>query len=132
MVDPVLAFVALAVATLSIPMAQADPGPNPACPSDMRLVVGTHYDEMEHYCVDPRSDVKDTHCYRYFEGLSAEEGAATTIRVCMDQYEAPNVRGAKPLVMQSYKKAQSFCAQHKKRVCTEEEWEHACEGPEHR
>jgi formylglycine-generating enzyme required for sulfatase activity len=131
MFDPFLAFLvaALVVARMSLSM---DPGPDPACPSDMRLVSGTHYDELLHYCVAPRRDAKDTHCFAYWEDVSGEEGAATNIRVCMDQFEAPNTRGARPLVMQSYKTAKQWCARRNKRVCTEQEWEFACEGRDHR
>jgi hypothetical protein len=109
-----------------------DPGPSAECPNDMRLVTGRHHDEMQHLCIDPRKDTKDTHCFAYFEGLSAEEGAVTEIRTCMDQFEAPNQRGARPLVMRSYNMAKKWCGQRGKRVCTEQEWEHACEGPDHR
>ncbi|MDP9033970.1 MAG: SUMF1/EgtB/PvdO family nonheme iron enzyme [Myxococcota bacterium] len=51
---------------------------------------------------------------------------------CVDRFEAPNRRGAKPLVMQSAKDAQEWCSQHAKRLCTEDEWITACEGEEHR
>jgi hypothetical protein len=51
---------------------------------------------------------------------------------CVDRYEAPNRRGAKPLVMQSANDAVSWCAEHRKRLCTEDEWISACEGEEHR
>jgi formylglycine-generating enzyme required for sulfatase activity len=51
---------------------------------------------------------------------------------CMDRYEAPNRRGAKPLVMQSANEAVAWCAAHNKRLCTEDEWIAACEGEEHR
>lgn len=94
----------------------------------MRLVEGTHFEEVAHLCVTPRSDTKDTHCYAYHPGLTAAEGPETPIRVCMDQFEAPNKRGAKPLVMQSYRNAEKWCGARKKRVCTEQEWELACEG----
>jgi formylglycine-generating enzyme required for sulfatase activity len=50
---------------------------------------------------------------------------------CVDRYEAPNRRGAKPLVMQSANDAVSWCAEHRKRLCTEDEWIAACEGEEH-
>jgi formylglycine-generating enzyme required for sulfatase activity len=135
MADPLLAVAALAFALAALVAETgpaADPGPSPQCPNDMRLVSGTHYDNMQHYCVDPRRDTKDTHCFAYWDGLSAEEGAATPIRVCMDQYEAPNVRGAKPFVMRSYKMGKDWCGRRGKRLCTEQEWEQACEGPEHR
>lgn len=133
MIDPILGLGAFAVALLTFPASPSlDPGPSPECPSDMRLVTGTHYDEVQHLCVAPQRDKKDTHCFEYWEGVTAEEGAATEIRVCMDQFEAPNKKGAKPLVMQSFKGAQRFCADRGKRVCTEQEWETACEGPERR
>jgi len=45
---------------------------------------------------------------------------------CMDRFEAPNVEGAKPLVMQSAEDAVAWCQARGKRLCTEDEWEHAC------
>jgi formylglycine-generating enzyme required for sulfatase activity len=51
---------------------------------------------------------------------------------CVDRYEAPNRRGAKPLVMQSANEADAWCAAHHKRLCTEDEWTAACEGDDHR
>ena len=51
---------------------------------------------------------------------------------CVDRYEAPNRRGARPLVMQSANDAVSWCADHRKRLCTEDEWIAACEGDDHR
>jgi sulfatase modifying factor 1 len=107
-----------------------DPGPSPECADDMRLVTGTHFDEVQHFCVDPRKDAKDTHCFKYHEGITALEGEKTTIRVCMDQYEAPNKKSAKPYVMQSFESATKWCKARHKRVCSEQEWETACEGPE--
>jgi formylglycine-generating enzyme required for sulfatase activity len=51
--------------------------------------------------------------------------------VCMDLFEAPNVRGADPMVMLSAVDAEAWCAKQGKRLCTEAEWQMACEGPEH-
>jgi hypothetical protein len=51
---------------------------------------------------------------------------------CIDRYEAPNIRGEKPLLMQSVHDAETFCASKDKRMCTEDEWVRACEGPSHR
>ena len=51
---------------------------------------------------------------------------------CIDRYEAPNRRGAHPLVMQSANDANEWCADHHKRLCTEDEWIAACQGDEHR
>ena len=132
MFDPLLGASAVAIALLVFPvLPRVDPGPSPECPSDMRLVEGTHYDEIQHLCVDPRRDAKDTHCFAYWEGITAAEGPTTEIRVCMDQYEAPNRRGAKPFVMKSYDDARKWCGDHGKRPCAEREWELACEGADH-
>jgi formylglycine-generating enzyme required for sulfatase activity len=133
MLESLLALSTFAGALLSVPLAPPlDPGPSEECPSDMRLVRGTHYDVMEHYCVNPDEDKKDTHCYSYWPGLSAEEGPVKEINVCMDMYEAPNQRGQKPYVMKSYKMGKSWCEKRGRRMCAEEEWETACEGPEKR
>jgi len=51
---------------------------------------------------------------------------------CIDRYEAPNRRGAKPLAMQSADDAVAWCMARGKRLCTEDEWIGACEGDEHR
>jgi sulfatase modifying factor 1 len=51
---------------------------------------------------------------------------------CIDRYEAPNRRGARPLVMQSANDANEWCQDHHKRLCTEDEWIAACQGDEHR
>lgn len=128
MLDAVVSLGAFAAILLRVPMAPAlDPGTNPLCPDDMRLVTGEHHDLVSHYCL-PSTDKKDPHCYSYWEGWSAEEGATTAISVCMDQYEAPNRRGAKPYVMKSYHDAKSWCEARHRRLCTEQEWETACEG----
>jgi formylglycine-generating enzyme required for sulfatase activity len=133
MIDPLLGLGAFALALLTFPARPSlDPGPSPGCPPDMRLVAGTHFDQEQHLCVDLRADKRDNHCYSYWEGVTAEEGAATEIRVCMDRFEAPNVEGQKPYVMRSFENAKRWCGERNKRVCSEQEWELGCEGPEHR
>jgi formylglycine-generating enzyme required for sulfatase activity len=132
MVDPIFSALAISFAIASVPLVPpADPGQSDACPSDMRRVTATHYEEVEHYCIDPRVDGKTTHCFAYFEGITALEGVKTDVDVCMDQYEAPNKKGAEPFVMKSYNGAEKWCGERGKRVCSEEEWETACEGPDY-
>lgn len=122
----------LSFALATLPYALGiDPGPSSECPTDMRLVSGTHHEYVQHYCVDPQADAKDTHCFAYFEGLSGLEGKTTEINVCMDQYEAPNKKGVEPYVMRSYRNAEKWCKARGRRPCSEQEWETACEGPEH-
>jgi formylglycine-generating enzyme required for sulfatase activity len=49
---------------------------------------------------------------------------------CMDRYEAPNVAGALPLVMYTFVEAEAWCAARTKRLCFDDEWQTACEGPD--
>ena len=51
---------------------------------------------------------------------------------CIDRYEAPNIEGALPLVMQSLVDAEAFCGARGKRVCREREWEAACRSHDNR
>lgn len=55
---------------------------------------------------------------------------ATVGPFCMDRYEAPNQAGQDPLVMESAVTAAAWCAARGKRLCTEDEWDTACEGPQ--
>lgn len=47
---------------------------------------------------------------------------------CIDRFEAPNQRGARPLAMQTAVDGESRCAARGKRLCTEAEWDRACQG----
>lgn len=102
-----------------------DPGPHSDCPSDMRLVEGIHDDEMERLCLEEKSQ----RCWSYVQDAVVTSGTRTRMRFCMDQYEAPNQAGARPIVMVDFFQAEAWCAQRSKRLCTEQEFETACEGP---
>ncbi len=125
---------ALLLAPLLVAAAPAlesrDPGPSPRCPADMRLVTGTHYDEVEHLCIDWRKSVG--RCFAYYEQLTVANGPTTSVDVCMDRFEAPNEEGKRPLVMRSLAGAEAFCEERGKRLCSEAEWETACESGDHR
>jgi formylglycine-generating enzyme required for sulfatase activity len=49
---------------------------------------------------------------------------------CMDRYEAPNVAGARPLVMYTFDEAERWCGARGKRLCFDDEWTAACAGPQ--
>lgn len=46
----------------------------------------------------------------------------------MDVYEAPNVKGAEPMVMKTAFEAEAWCQERGKRLCSLREWVSACEG----
>jgi len=49
---------------------------------------------------------------------------------CIDIYEYPNKKGALPLSNVGYREADALCRKMNKRLCTEDEWEKACKGPD--
>ena len=98
---------------------------SPACPADMRHVSGTHYDRAQRLCVRLVRDI----CFEFNPDVVAFEGSETTVDVCVDQYEWPNKKGEKPPVMMRFTEAADKCKSVGKRLCSEVEWELACEGP---
>lgn len=115
------------------PLAAPLPASPPAsakltCPADMKLVVGTHHEQVQRYCLR----FEQSQCWDYHGGLVALESTATPVAACMDRFEWPNREGALPPVMMRFGEAQDECKAIGKRLCTEFEWELACEGPETR
>lgn len=50
----------------------------------------------------------------------------------IDRLEWDNQKGSNPTVSVSLSKAEALCAERGKRLCTADEWERACKGPESR
>jgi hypothetical protein len=48
---------------------------------------------------------------------------------CMDRYEAPNLPGELPFALQTAGDGETWCSERRKRLCTEDEWVRACQGP---
>ena len=94
------------------------------CPSDMVVVVGTHFEYVQRWCT--RFDQHQ--CWSFQPGLVALEPRATPVATCVDRYEWPNQLGALPPVMMTFGEAEDSCQGAGKRLCTEFEWELACEG----
>ncbi len=56
--------------------------------------------------------------------------ARVRMRFCMDRFEYPNREGALPRVLVSWTHAKRLCEEAGKRLCTEAEFNFACEGPD--
>ncbi|MCC6526317.1 MAG: SUMF1/EgtB/PvdO family nonheme iron enzyme [Polyangiaceae bacterium] len=102
-----------------------------SCPDGMQLVEGDYCTEVEHTCLEEWWDEsnKKRVCER-FAPTSRCLGQKVKKRYCIDTYEWPNKKGVRPEVMNAFYQAQVKCAAVGKRMCTESEWNFACEGPD--
>jgi formylglycine-generating enzyme required for sulfatase activity len=98
-----------------------------ACPGDMVRVQGVHHEHVQRVCTEKRWGK----CVAFEPELVLVEAAHTPVDVCMDRYEWPNRPRQEPTVMVTFGEAERHCNGIGKRLCTEFEWELACEGPEH-
>ncbi len=111
-------------------VAAADPKKPAACPAGMKLVDGEYCTEVEHTCLRSWYDKsnKKKVCEE-FAPTAKCVGQKVKKRFCVDTYEWPNKKGERPEVMNRFHQAQVKCASIGKRLCTETEWNFACEGP---
>ena len=56
--------------------------------------------------------------------------AVTLSAYCIDTYEYPNAAGQRPRAQVTWPEADALCTEAGKRLCSENEWERACRGPE--
>jgi formylglycine-generating enzyme required for sulfatase activity len=103
----------------------------------MLLVSGSYCPSVAQNCLEyhpeyvksPSSPTVSDRCLRY-EKPSRCIGSRTDMAFCMDRFEYPNRVGEKPRVLTSYLDAEKLCQAQDKRLCTEDEFNFACEGPE--
>jgi hypothetical protein len=103
-----------------------------ACPDDMVLVDSEHCTDVERTCLDDEytKSNKITICHKFEKKPGRCVGETRRQRFCIDTFEYPNEKGAKPPVMVDFHDAAGLCAEKGKRLCWESEWITACEGPE--
>ena len=121
------------------PAAPLPPMPKPpayaseeaACPDGMLLVDGLRCSVPEQQClrwVDPPG--KPHRACGEFSTPVQCKGGRRAMRYCIDEQEYTPEGWDLPLVHVSWTEAQRVCGAMDKRLCYEDEWEFACEGPE--
>jgi formylglycine-generating enzyme len=108
------------------------------CPALMLEVQGLFCTDLMHRCIKggTTSTGQDTdvpepfYCEAYQPGFAKCLGREEPKRFCIDQYEYPDEPGAIPMVMVSWYEARRLCEAQGKRLCGDDEWTLACEGPE--
>jgi formylglycine-generating enzyme len=125
------------------PVALAEPSPRPdgedeaaaaadrsPCPSDMVEVSGDYCPALEQPCRRwmPKEPHAPPRCAE-FAPTGPCRSPIEKKHFCIDTFEFPNERGARPAVMKTFEQAEASCAALGKRLCGDREWTLACEGP---
>jgi sulfatase modifying factor 1 len=114
------------------PAAAGATPPPPACPDGMIHVAHSFCPELQRRCLDSEYEPSNhiTLCHRFAIGEQRCLGPRQALDFCIDRYEYPNRLGAHPPVMIDWHDAERLCAASGKRLCSDEEWTAACEGPD--
>ncbi len=107
------------------------PGSEAACPTGMVLVDGESCTQVEHTCLKEMKDDPAHRCLEFKPGADVCVAPKGQLKFCMDRYEWPGTPGAQPRVLVDYFEAEKLCKSAGKRMCKEDEFYLACEGPEH-
>ena len=110
--------------------APATPGASSACPSGMLEVAGTFCPFLDQVCIK-RPLAMSYRCSEYRAPSGECQTGTSQKHFCIDDYEWPNKVGEKPVVMKNWYEARDACQSVGKRLCSQDEWTLACEGPEH-
>jgi formylglycine-generating enzyme len=76
-----------------------------------------------------RSTVSER-CLEYEAPTVCKSKERRPMRFCVDRYEYPNKKGELPALLISWTEAKKVCESNGKRLCTESEFNFACEGEE--
>ncbi len=128
-----VALAETAVAPVVPALAPEPDKPAAACPKDMVLVEGDYCTEVRQTCKHWLDDRKlpFARCGEYEKPVRCV-GHRVHMRYCIDRYEYTRPGEQLPANYQSFVTASRLCKQLGKRICTESEWNFACEGEEMR
>jgi formylglycine-generating enzyme len=125
------------------------PGTSEGCEPDMVRVKGNYCPNTNQVCLEYHEEyVRDEarkkakrdrgeevgkstvseRCLRYKEPSECLSKERRPMSFCMDRYEWPNKKGELPALLISWTDAKKECEKIGKRLCTEDEYNFACEG----
>jgi hypothetical protein len=96
------------------------------CPGVVQECI-EHHPEYKARKDDPTVSER---CLRFREPSRCVSKQRLKLSFCVDRYEYPNQVGELPRVLTSWREARVLCEREGKRLCTEAEFNFACEGPD--
>jgi hypothetical protein len=115
------------------------PGRTDGCSEGMVRVEGDYCPALTQDCIEEHPEYKNRgsrtvseRCLKYKAPSHCVSKSRTKLSYCMDRFEYPNKVGEVPRVLTSWVQAGEMCAAAGKRLCNEDEFNFACEGPEMR
>ncbi len=115
------------------------PGRVEGCAPNMVRVEGDYCPALMQNCLEHHSEFESAksarktvseRCLRYESPSRCVSKRRKRLSFCMDRYEYPNRVGEKPRVLTAWTSAKKLCEAEGKRLCTEDEFNFACEGPD--
>jgi len=110
-----------------------DAAPAGKCPADMVEVEGDFCPNVDQTCIKVDKSIHNVNGYAKCDEFAPTKCLSKQrvhMHFCMDRYEWPNKKEARPLVMLTWNDMKRECGQIGKRICVDHEWSLACEGPE--
>lgn len=116
----------------------APPARTEGCEAGMVRVEGDFCPAVMQDCVEHHPEYKSRkgektvseRCMKYKQPSTCVSKERKRLSFCVDRYEWPNQVGQLPRVLTSWLEAKALCEKAGKRLCTEDEFNFACEGPE--
>jgi formylglycine-generating enzyme required for sulfatase activity len=112
-------------------------GDTRGCPAGMVRVTGKMKDPdvtlaRQNAACEDGASWNPVYLCQNFDPAKLQYETATLLAMdyCIDRFEYPNVPGEFPATMLSWNDGQALCKLQGKRLCSEDEWSFACEGPE--
>lgn len=136
---PASASAAASASAVAPPSAFPDPlpGRTEGCAEGMLRVDGDYCPALTQDCavwhpeyLNRGNRTVSERCLEYKKPSHCVSKKRKKLSFCMDRFEYPNRVGEMPRVLTSWVQAGATCAAQGKRLCTEDEFNFACEGPD--
>jgi len=105
------------------------------CPDDMVEISGNYCPDVIQECLNLDMSVHNANGFvRCLEFAPTKcmspNNKKINMHFCMDKFEYPNKEGIKPDIMITWYDVKKGCEEQNKRLCVDNEWTLACEGPD--